>query len=500
MKVFISHSWKDKSLATNLFESLKPDGHEVWYDIHQLLPGDMIQDVIDVYIKKCDVMVLLWTENAMASGGVAAEIDTAKRENKRIIPMLADGADLNSNEQLKGMLGIPLANFDTAQLLLRRGLLLLMASNTDKEAKWWKECFGNVIDLGGYLNYVNTYRLAQGLNEDGDKEKWAVRLEKLAAENENIRTQILPAMQNTMTELQAIMQQLEHGQVTMNQLNEWDAWCETNKDFNPEMIGKLQHFIAADKKRLSEGGAPVHAIDEDALSKTIGRLENAINHKKAEAQQNVYCKIKKYGGFLLGEQKMQAMVKGYLSYVILCPVMLKELKREAKVSEFVAVKEALYVLQQYLDSQDRTEELKKSNFDGFFDDAYMINNTVQILLEAKLIKPETTSYDATAASLVNTYVSFVMDGTLKAQLDHRLKEIRTMVGLKKNEINWGQVALLVVGAAAVVGGIAALSEGGGEEAFAGNSDATGGSSNGGGGYFEDKVAEFNARYGGGLNL
>ena len=499
MKIFISHSWKDKSIATNLYESLKPDGHEVWYDIHQLLPGDMIQDVIDVYIKKCDVMVLIWTTQAAGSGGVAAEIDTAKRENKRIIPMLEDGVNLNSHYQLKGMLGIPLAHYDTAQLLLRRALLLLMASESDKQAKWWKECFGNVVDLGGFLNYINTYRLAQGLNEDGEKEKWVLRIEKLAAENENIRTHLLPAMQNSMEELKAIMQQLEHGQVTMQQLDEWDIWCETNKDFNPDLIGKLKQFIANDKKRLNEGGAPVHAINEDSLTKTIGRLENAVNQKKAEAQQNVYGKIKKYGGFLLGEQKMQAMVNGYLSYVILCPVMLKELQQETKVSEFVAVKEALYVLQQYLDSQDRSEELKKSNFDGFFDDAYMINNTVQILLDAKLIEAKNTSYDATAAGLVNTFVTFVMDSTLKARLDRQLQEIRTMVGLKKKEINWGQVALMVVGAAVVVGGIAALSDGGGgEETLAGTGGDTGGS--GRGGYFEDKMAEFSARNGGGFNI
>ncbi len=499
MKIFISHSWKDKSIATQLYESMKSDGHEIWYDIHQLLPGDMIQDVIDVYIKKCDVMVLLWTVNATESEGVAAEINTAKKEGKRVIPLLTEDADVNSNSPLKGMLGIPLAQMDMAQLLLRRALLLLMATESDKQAKWWKEGFGNVVDLGGYLNYINTYRLPQGLNKEEDKEQWATRIEKLAADNEHIRTQILPAMQNTMEELKAIMQQLEHGQVSLQQLEAWEAWCDTNKDFNPELIGKLRQFIANDKKRLNEGGTPVHTIDEEGLTKTIGVLENAINHKKAEAQQNVYGKIHKYGGFLLGEQKMQAMVKGYLSYVILCPAMLRELQQEAKFSEFVAIKEALFVLQQYLDSQDRSEELKKSNFDGFFDDAYMINNTVQILIEAKLIDPKKTSYDAVAAGIVNTYVAFIMDSTLKARLDLHLKEIKTMVGLKKKEINWGQVALMVVGAAVVAGGIAALSEGGGEEAFAaGNLETPGDSGNGA--YFEDTVAKFNAKYGGGLNL
>ena len=63
MKVFISHSWNDKSLATRINETLEKDAHEVWYDVHQLVPGDDIQAVIDVYIKKmrcgCTDLVLI---------------------------------------------------------------------------------------------------------------------------------------------------------------------------------------------------------------------------------------------------------------------------------------------------------------------------------------------------------------------------------------------------------------------------------------------------------
>ena len=79
MKIFISHSWNDKSLATGVNETLQKDGHEVWYDIHQLVPGDEIQPVIDVYIKKCDVVVLIWSLFAFDSAGVDAEIQTTKK-------------------------------------------------------------------------------------------------------------------------------------------------------------------------------------------------------------------------------------------------------------------------------------------------------------------------------------------------------------------------------------------------------------------------------------
>jgi hypothetical protein len=65
-----------------------------------------------------------------------------------------------------------------------------------------------------------------------------------------------------------------------------------------------------------------------------------------------------------------------------------------------------------------------------------------------------------------------------------------MVGVKKDEINWGQVALLALGAVALVGGIAAVTGGGEKDSAA---------SLPGGGTFEDNIGDFSARHGGGLN-
>jgi hypothetical protein len=170
MKIFISHSWNDKSLATRINDVLEKDGHEVWFDIHQLVPGDNIQAAIDVYIKKCDVVVLIWSLFAFDSEGVDAEIQTSKLLGKRIIPLQKDNTPLAHHKELKGLLGIPFDDEVTGMLLLQRALLMLMAGETYKEAPWFKEAFDNVVDLGGYLNYVNTYRLKGNKNDDGYKE------------------------------------------------------------------------------------------------------------------------------------------------------------------------------------------------------------------------------------------------------------------------------------------------------------------------------------------
>ena len=502
MKIFISHSWNDKSLATHINEVLEKDGHEVWFDIHELVPGDDIQAVIDVYIKKCDVVILIWSLFAFDSAGVDAEIQTSKKLGKRIIPLQKDTTPLAHHKELKGLLGIPFDDVETGMLLLQRALLMLMAGETYKEAPWFKEAFDNVVDLGGYLNYVNTYRLKGNKNDDGYKEEWAARIEELNKKNELIRRHLMPAAQDKMQELQAIMKELEHGNVPLEKLNEWKQWCGDNESFQPELMKKLKEFIDNDMKRLQNGGAPVSSLDIDAVEKTIERLEKAIALKKDEAHQGLAATIKKYGGFLMGEKTISNIVNGYLNYVTKCPQLLKELLNEAKLSEYVAVKETVVILTRYLESQDHGLEMRKKNLEGYFDDAYLINHTVKLLIEADLVAKNNFSLDFVSMNIVEQYVSFILNKQTKIKLDEVLKEMSKTIGLKKNEINWGQVAAVVLGIAAVGAGagyMGGLQANGGLQSNAGPAGAgTGEAANSP--VWEDRMAAMSAKYGGGINF
>jgi hypothetical protein len=503
MKIFISHSWNDKSLATHVNEILQKDGHEVWYDIHQLVPGDDIQAVIDVYIKKCDIVVLIWSLYAFDSAGVDAEIQTTKKLGKRIIPLLKDSTPLAHHKELKGLLGIPFDDAETGMLLLQRALLMLMAGDTYKDTPWFKEAFDNMVDLGGYLNYVNTYRLKGNKNDDGYKEQWAARLEELNKKNELIRKHLMPEAENKMEMLQGIMKELEKGNTPLEKLSEWKEWCAANESFQPELMKKLKEFIDNDIQRLHNGGAPVSSLDIESVETTIRQLETSIGQKKDAAHQDLTVTIKKYGGFLMGEKAVNSIVTGYLNYVTKCPQLLRELLNEVKLSEYVAVKEAVVMLTRYLESQDHGLEMRKKNLEGYFDDAYLINHTVKLLIEADLVAKDSFSLDFVSTKIVEQYVSFILNKQTKTKLDDVLKEMRNLIGLKKNEINWGQVAAVVIGIAAVGSGAGYL---GGLQANPGLQSNTGtdGSSTTGGGNnsacWEDRMSAMSAKYGGGINF
>ncbi|MGZ8541133.1 MAG: TIR domain-containing protein [Chitinophagaceae bacterium] len=503
MKIFISHSWNDKSLATQINETLEKDGHEAWYDIHQLVPGDDIQAVIDVYIKKCDAVILLWSLHAFDSAGVDAEIQTTKKLGKRIIPLLKDSTPLAHHKELKGLLGIPFDDVETGMLLLQRALLMLMAGDTYKDAPWFKEAFDNVVDLGGYLNYVNTYRLKGSKNDDGYKEQWAARLEELNKKNELIRKHLLPEAENKMETLQGIMKELEKGNTPIEKLNEWKQWCAANESFQPELMKKLKEFIDNDIQRLHNGGAPVSTLNIESVEKIIRQLENAIDQKKEAAHHDLTATIKKYGGFLMGEKTVNSIVTSYLNYVTKCPQLLRELLNEAKLSEYVAVKEAVVMLTRYLASQDHGLEMRKKNLEGYFDDAYLVNHTVKLLIEADLVAKESFSLDFVSTKVVEQYVSFILNKQTKIKLDDVLKEMRNLIGLKKNEINWGQVAAVVIGIAAVGSGagyLGGLQANPGLQAGAGTDGSTRTGEANDSACWEDRMSAMSAKYGGGINF
>ncbi|MBS3915518.1 MAG: toll/interleukin-1 receptor domain-containing protein [Bacteroidetes bacterium] len=106
MKVFISHSWKNKLLATRIADHLRIASHDVWLDEGKLSAPGNIQDMKDELIGSMDALVLLWNLEASESGSVAAELYTASRLKKLIIPCKLDETPLDAFPEVKKLKGI----------------------------------------------------------------------------------------------------------------------------------------------------------------------------------------------------------------------------------------------------------------------------------------------------------------------------------------------------------------------------------------------------------
>jgi len=84
VKIFLSHSWQNKTVAWRLYNDLKPMA-EVWFDQRELEPGVRIQPAIDEALATMDLVVVLWSKHAKKSDNVQAEILTARKLGKKTI-------------------------------------------------------------------------------------------------------------------------------------------------------------------------------------------------------------------------------------------------------------------------------------------------------------------------------------------------------------------------------------------------------------------------------
>ena len=131
MKVFISHSWKNKTYAQQIADELKAAGLEIWVDASNLLPGQHIQQSIDKVLKDIDVIVLIWTKEASKSDGVASEIYTCSSLKKLIIPCKIDKTPLDVHPYLSQIKGINFQDFNDGLGRLKMVLLNYMARDFD---------------------------------------------------------------------------------------------------------------------------------------------------------------------------------------------------------------------------------------------------------------------------------------------------------------------------------------------------------------------------------
>lgn len=117
MKIFISHSHKDKEIVRRLTNDLRKYDLDVWLDEDLISPGDQWADKINESLDKSDVVLVIMSNNTAESRFQNSEIAFAiasqrKNPSKLVIPVLVDKradvpfflkdvlyCDLSSNEK-----------------------------------------------------------------------------------------------------------------------------------------------------------------------------------------------------------------------------------------------------------------------------------------------------------------------------------------------------------------------------------------------------------------
>jgi len=89
-KVFVSYSTKDIPNAAGLRTFLQFPDVECFVSEYAIAPGAPIAPTTKTAILACDLFVLLWSKNAMASEWVNQEIGIAHGNHKPILPFILE--------------------------------------------------------------------------------------------------------------------------------------------------------------------------------------------------------------------------------------------------------------------------------------------------------------------------------------------------------------------------------------------------------------------------
>lgn len=88
MKIFVSHSSKDKWAARRIAKDIEELGHSVFLDEKDIVTGDSIDTSIQAHLKESDHLLLLLTPASLQSQWVLVELGGAIALGKRIVPIL----------------------------------------------------------------------------------------------------------------------------------------------------------------------------------------------------------------------------------------------------------------------------------------------------------------------------------------------------------------------------------------------------------------------------
>ena len=187
MKVFISHSWKDKISVQKITDDLKAFGFDVWVDSEDLLPGSKIQNTIDEVLKYFSVVVLVWSKASSVSDNVIAEINTCNKLKKIIIPCSIDSTPLN-HDLVKSYKYISFSDFKLGMDHLKTTLTIYFGKLTNTFVPEVEESLNeikSIIETGDHL--IQREKI-KDTGTESEKDFWVEQVnKKLGASSENTR-------------------------------------------------------------------------------------------------------------------------------------------------------------------------------------------------------------------------------------------------------------------------------------------------------------------------
>lgn len=89
-RIFLSYSGKDRPWVVNFANVLKKEGVDVWFDSHEIAPGEDFGKSLEKGLRSSSVLVVILSMNSASSPWIFFELGAAVADGKRIIPIVID--------------------------------------------------------------------------------------------------------------------------------------------------------------------------------------------------------------------------------------------------------------------------------------------------------------------------------------------------------------------------------------------------------------------------
>ncbi len=289
MKLFISHSWKNKIWAQKIADEFKSLGMDVWLDAVNLLPGQIIQESIDSVLKDIDIVVLVWSKEAEASDGVAAEIQTCQNLQKIIVPCFMDDALLQNHPYLKNIKGIGFQDFSNGLNRLKMVVLNYMSKDFNMQhndgIKEMNEFLG-IIETTNHLIFNQNIKFS-GTEEE--KEYWITKIKEVEQNSyaklkneETIGNEIMQFLNEKMPILEA---NLNNKEIVQTILSEMESHQYAAK---PQMKVIIDHVVNIAESFNSNETTPA---DNESSDQTAYTNQDEMYPEKENFYKNEWLGI-----------------------------------------------------------------------------------------------------------------------------------------------------------------------------------------------------------------
>ncbi len=406
MKVFISHSWKNKTEAQKIADEIKAAGADLWLDANNLLPGQLIQDTIDDVLGKIDVVILVWSKEASESGGVAAEIFTCSRLNKIIIPCLIDETALSVHPYLGRIKGIGFKDFDDGLGRLKMVLLNYMTRDfnmQDNESIKLMNEFLGTLETASHL--VHKENIKQTGTEE-EKDFWVNKVKQTHdASYEKLKEEERIGKEVTVF----LNEKMEQIQVSLNDKKSLGNVLQQMKDYKHAGRPDMQKFI-------TQVEAIYNSFEEPVTDNTIAKYRKEMEEKLVQSKQQLKTSFGILADFLF-TAAFENMQYFYLSSADHLEKLLA-LSRQQNIHPLVI--DCSNELLQYIKTPGGVIDNNQYGILGYADDAYFIQSLLANMQQGGVIDTTGWNIDWDKIAAGSEVVFNMIGNGIKEQLDNNI--------------------------------------------------------------------------------